>query len=67
MAWLAKLLGFHRPTDDLTGSTADELREAKELRTEQKRHVDAIETHVNRVSARVRADAEAAERRLARR
>lgn len=44
--------------------TTDELREAQELRTENRRHVDAIERHVNTVTARVRADAAAVDRRF---
>lgn len=65
MAWLRKLL--HLPMRDeptRAGSTNDELREAKELATEQTRHTAFIVRHVDRVSDRVRLDAVEAERRF---
>lgn len=46
------------------GSSTDELREAKALREENRRHVAAIERHVSAVSQRVRAEAAEGDRRV---
>jgi hypothetical protein len=65
--WLADVLHLPRPETPRTGLDPDEMRESKALRAEQKRHVDAIERHVNAVASRVREDAHDAEQRLSRR
>jgi hypothetical protein len=66
MSW-RRVLGLHRSEEPPPpGSSAAELREAKELQGENRRHIDFIERHVSTVSKRIRADARAAQDRFGR-